>query len=202
MTTSRRKTPVSFARGFKTRCENMAESIRLDLELRPSDPLPMTELAAYLGARIITPSDIPGISESSRCVLNDESEDWSALTISGSSPIFVICNPRNSTGRWSSDIAHELAHLLLRHSPSTLMFAPDGTWTLRSYDDQQEEEAAWLSGCLLLPRPALLLIAHSGLSPSAAANCYGVSQKLLRYRKDITGVTRQMGSKSGAKSRR
>ena len=30
-----------------------------------------------------------------------------------------------------------------------------------SYNAPQEEEAAWLSGCLLLPRPALLKIASS-----------------------------------------
>ena len=194
---------MSFARGFKTRCENIAQSIRVDLELQPSDPLPVTELAAYLGAQIITPSDIPDMSASSlRVLLNSESDDWSALTISGSSATFVIYNPTNSSGRRSSDISHELAHLLLRHSPSTLMFAPDGTWTLRSYDEQQEEEAAWLSGCLLLPRPALLLVAELNLSSSAAATCYGVSEQLLRYRKDITGVTRQVGKRRATRSHR
>ena len=194
---------MSFARGFKTRCENIAQSIRLDLGLRPGDPLPVSDLAAYLGARIITPPDVPGMSGSSlRVLLGDESNDWSALTISGPSSTFVIYNPTNSPGRRSSDIAHELAHLLLRHSPSTLMFAPDGTWTLRSYDDQQEEEAAWLSGCLLLPRPALLFIARSRLSLSEAAMRYEVSQKLLQYRRDITGVTRQIGDRRRVKSRR
>ena len=193
---------MPFARGFKTRCENIAQSIRLDLGRRPGDPLPVSELATYLGARVITPSDVPGMSESSmRVLLGEQSNDWSALTISSPGSTFVIYNPTNSRGRRSSDIAHELAHLLLRHSPSTLMFAPDGTWTLRSYNDQQEEEAAWLSGCLLLPRPALLLIARSRLSPSKAAIRYGVSQKLLQYRRDITGITRQVGNRGRAKSR-
>ena len=191
---------MSFARGFKTRCENIAQSIRQELGRRPSAPLPVDELAAYLGARVITPSDVPGLSESSlRALLNEESDDWSALTLSGTSPTVVICNPMNSPGRRSSDIAHELAHLLLRHAPSTLMFAPDATWTLRSYDDQQEREAAWLSGCLLLPRPALLLIAQSNLDMEDAARRYGVSQQMLRYRTRVTGVTRQIGSRSRAK---
>lgn len=194
---------MPLARGFKARCENIAQSIRSDLERRPSDPVPVAELAAYLGVLLITPSDIPDMSASSlHALLKGESNDWSALTISGPSKTFVIYNPTNSLGRRSSDIAHELAHLLLRHSPSTLMFAPDGTWTLRSYNEEQEEEAAWLSGCLLLPRPALLLISRSNLSPSKAATLYGVSHQLLRYRKDITGVARQLGRRRGAKSRR
>ena len=194
---------MPFARGFKTRCENIAQSIRLDLGRGPGDPLPVTELADYLGVRIITPYDIPGMSEESlRALLNDECNDWSALTIAGSDATFVIYNPTNSPKRRSSDVAHELAHLLLRHSPSTMMFAPDGTWTLRSYDGQQEEEAAWLSGCLLLPRPALLRILQMNLSPSEAATRYEVSDQLFRFRKDITGVTRQMGSMRGGLEQR
>ena len=194
---------MPFARGFKTRCENIAQSIRLEQNRRPSDPLAMTELAAYLGVRIITPTDIPGMSTLSlRTLLNDDSKDWSALTISGPSTVLVIYNPTNSLGRRSSDIAHEFAHMLLRHSPSTHMFAPDGTWTILSYDSQQEEEATWLAGCLLLPRPALLMIAQSNLDPNEAANCYEVSKQPLQYRKDITGVTRQVKSRSSAKGRR
>ena len=73
------------------------------------------------------------------------------------------------------------------------MFAPDGTWTIRSYDGRQEEEASWLSGCLLLPRPALLTIAGSDLSLDEGAARYGVSVRLLKYRTDVTGVRAQDG---------
>lgn len=180
-------------RGFKTRCENLAQSVRVDLGLKASDPLPASELAAYLGVKVITPVDIPGMSgELLEVLLVDEAQGWSALTVSDSKSTLVIYNPRHSDGRQSSDVTHELAHVLLRHSPSVLMFAPDGTWALRSYDKQQEEEAGWLSGCLLLPRPALLSIARVGRSSQAAAADYGVSQVLLKYRTDMTGVTRQI----------
>ena len=180
-------------RGFKTRCENLAQSVRVDLGLKTSDPLPASELAAYLGVNVITPVDIPGMSgELLEVLLVDEAQGWSALTVSDSKSTLVIYNPRHSDGRQSSDVTHELAHVLLRHSPSVLMFAPDGTWALRSYDKPQEEEAGWLSGCLLLPRPALLSIARAGRSPQAAAADYGVSQVLLKYRTDMTGVTRQV----------
>ena len=190
---------MAFARGFKARCENIAETIRRELGLRPHDPLSVTELAEYLGAWLITPSDIPRMSESSlRVVLRDEKDDWSALTTSFAGVTVVIYNPANSPGRHSSDITHELAHVELRHKPSTLMFAPDGTWTLRSYDGQQEAEAAWLSGCLLLPRAALLRVAELGPSDKDAAARHGVSEQMLRYRKDITGVTRQIERRRAA----
>ena len=180
-------------RGFKTRCENIAQSVRLDLGKGASDPLPADELAAYLQVGIISPKDIPGISgESLEVLLSSEDRGWSALTVSDAKSTIVIYNPRNSSGRYSSDVTHELSHILLRHSPSVFMFAPDGTWALRSYDEQQEQEAGWLSGCLLLPRPALLSIARKGRSPQAAAAEYEVSQTLLKYRTDMTGVSRQV----------
>ena len=194
---------MPFARGFKTRCENIARATRVALERRPDDPLAVTELADYLGVGIIGPEDIHGMSESAlQVLLEDEADDWSALTVDNDNAIVIIYNPTSSPGRYSSDISHELSHLILRHSPSTLMFAPDGKWTLRSYDGQQEEEAAWLSGCLLLPRPALLRIVRSGLNPRVAAERYMVSERMLTYRRDITGVVRQVKSMRGGNRRR
>ena len=190
---------MTFARGFKTRCENIAQSIRTDLALDPTDPLSVDDLADYLGAQIITPHDVPGMpGKALRVLLEDDADDWSALTISGHSSALIIHNPTHSAGRRSSNIAHELAHILLRHSPSVLMFAPDGTWALRTYDEQQEEEATWLSGCLLLPRPALLLIAEANLDIREATARYEVSERLLRYRRDITGVERQLRRRHAA----
>ena len=191
---------MAFARGFKARCENMAETIRRELGRRPYDVVSATELAAYVGARLIAPSDIPGMSESSlRVLLKDDREDWSAATISDASELpIVIYNPANSLGRRSSDIAHELAHVLLRHEPSKLLFTPDLTWAFRSYDGPAEAEAAWLSGCLLLPRPALLQIAEMDLSETEAAARYVVSEQLLGYRKAVTAVTRQLERRRAA----
>ena len=191
---------MAFARGFKARCENMAETIRRELGRRPYDVVSATELAAYVGARLIAPSDIPGMSESSlRVLLKDDREDWSAATISDASELpIVIYNPANSLGRRSSDIAHELAHVLLRHEPSKLILTPDLTWALRSYDGPAEAEAAWLSGCLLLPRPALLQIAEMDLSSRVAAARYVVSEQLLGYRKAVTAVTRELERRRAA----
>ena len=186
---------MAFERGFKTRCENIAESVRLDLGLTRIAPLGMETLANYLDVKLIEPTDVPGMSEVSlRTLLEDECGDWSAVTVAGPSSVTVIFNPTNSPGRRSSDLAHEFAHLMLRHAPSTLMFAPDGTWTIRSFNAQQEEEAAWLSGCLLLPRPALFTIGKRGLDLAEAASDYGVSTQLLTYRTNVTGVARQLAN--------
>ncbi len=62
---------------------------------------------------------------------------------------------------------------------------------LKNYDKVYEEEADWLSSCLLLPREALVDIKRRGIDPSEAAEEYGVSVRMLNYRLAMTGVNRQ-----------
>ena len=87
------------------------------------------------------------------------------------------------------DIAHELAHTLLDHDLSRIERVGDVTFL--SCDPTQEEEAAWLSGCLLLPRPLLLAEVRKGSDAKDIAGKYGVSERMAKYRMDVTGVVRQ-----------
>jgi Zn-dependent peptidase ImmA (M78 family) len=66
-----------------------------------------------------------------------------------------------------------------------------------SYDRQQEDEADWLAGALLLPRVALLKIVNSLANHASSARLYVVSEDMLRMRLDRTGVTVQMRRKAG-----
>ena len=182
-----------FQRGFKTWCENVAMGIRAEFRLAKSDPLSANEVARSLGVRILEPSDIVGLSSRDlRTLLAEESNDWSAVTIGEPGRAILIRNPSHSGGRTSSDIMHELAHLVLGHEPSKVVFSEDLVIALRSYDQTQEDEASWLSGCLLLPRPALLAIARSGMGDADACKTYDVSNQLLSYRRNATGVARQI----------
>ena len=182
-----------FQRGFKTWCENVALSIRAELKLAKSAPLAASQVAQNLGVRVLEPSDIAGLSSPVlTTLLMDENDDWSAVTVGESGRAILIRNPSHSTGRTSSDIMHELSHLLIGHEPSRIVFSEDMFIALRSYDQLQEDEASWLSGSLLLPRPALLSIAQSGIDDAQACRTYDVSGQLLGYRRNVTGVARQM----------
>jgi Zn-dependent peptidase ImmA (M78 family) len=66
-----------------------------------------------------------------------------------------------------------------------------GVMLLSAYDKQQEEEADWLSGCLLLPRDALVSIKRRGLVDADAAKAYGVSISMMKYRMSMTGMNKQ-----------
>lgn len=79
-------------------------------------------------------------------------------------------------GRLASDIMHELAHLIIGHEPARVDVTEDGLLILNTFSQKQEDEAKWLSGCLLLPRPALLAIrARDWRPPKGLALAYRCS---------------------------
>jgi hypothetical protein len=179
-------------RGFKSWSERLSAGIRRDLGLVGPAPLPPAHLAEYLDVRLWTPHDIPDLP---RDVLDQLLEHdpwgWSAVTQTVKGQVTVIYNPRHSKGRQSSNIAHELAHVLLEHGPSKVILSGDGAIAMRTFDARQEAEAGWLSGSLLLPRVALLSAARQGLSVGEIADKYVVSEVLVNYRTRITGVAAQ-----------
>ena len=124
-------------------------------------------------------------------LLEEDPWGWSAVSqVSGGKPL-VIYNPRRSSGRQSSDIVHELAHIILDHDPAKLIVSQDGAMVMRSYDQKQEEEADWLGWSVLLPREALVKSIRAGLSRSQVAVRYGVTEELVTYRLRVTGVEAQ-----------
>jgi len=100
----------------------------------------------------------------------------------------VIYNPGHSAGRQASDIAHELAHIILGHEPGKIVLSQDGSMVMRSFDLQQEEEANCLGWTILLPREALAAAVLARQSTPDIARLYGVSERLVQYRRGITGV--------------
>lgn len=181
-------------RGFKTKCENISIEIRKKLGLEKFDPLSPEALAEYLGVYLLKPTDIENLSEQSRIqLLRKDKKSWSAVTISYLGVDTIAYNPTHSPWRHSSDIMHELSHIILGHKPSQIVFlTPDTQIALRDYNQDLEEEAIWLSGCLLLPREALLSIKRSGLSNSDVCHKYSVSSDLSTFRMNKTGVNYQI----------
>ena len=184
-----------FERGFKTWCEKYATDKRKELGLEANAPLDARSFARHLGVKIWTPADVPGLSTSSLDVLlrNDgvTPSCWSAVTVLAGDRVLVILNSSHSPARQASDLTHELAHRIRGHEAQEVEVSAEGLMLLKSYDKLQEEEADWLSGCLLLPRDALLAIKKRRLEDAAAAVEYGVSMRMLSYRMAMTGVKRQ-----------
>lgn len=184
-----------FERGFKTWCEKYSIDVRKQLGLATHAPLDTHGLARLLGIRVWAPADVPGISVHALGVLlrNDGKTPscWSAVTLVVGAKVVVILNTSHSAARQASDLTHELAHRIRGHEAQKVELTEEGLMLLSSYDKLQEEEADWLSGCLLLPRESLMAIKRRGLEEIEAAAEYGVSKQMLVYRMARTGVNRQ-----------
>ena len=75
---------------------------------------------------------------------------------------------------------------MLKHAPAQVDRL--GDLTFFDCDSEQEEEANWLAGCLLLPRPLLLMSARKGLTPQEVADHNVVSIEMARFRLNTSGV--------------
>lgn len=182
-----------FTRGFKSWAERTAISLRRDLGLEPHSPLSAAALAKHLDVVLTIPQEIQGLSEAhKRQLLEVDNSSWSAVTIYRGGNYVVIYNPTHSDGRRSSDIMHELSHVIIGHEPSETIVSADAEIVLRSYNQKQEDEAGWLSYSLLLPREALLHIGRLHIPEAEVYTQYQVSPELFAYRRNVTGVSRQI----------
>ncbi len=192
-----------FDRGFKTWCEKVSEDFRADLELKTSDPLDAWAFAEHLGIFVWTPEEVPGLDGGALTQLvKTDSSSWSAVTICQNSHELIIVNSQHSRARQSSNLMHEMSHLIIGHSPARVDVDETGLLMLSSFDKKQEEEANWLAGTLLLPRSALMLILNTQMEDRAAAAHYNTSLDMLRFRKNVTGVLRQMQHRKSYSARR
>jgi Zn-dependent peptidase ImmA (M78 family) len=176
-------------RGFKSWAERTATSLRGDLGLSLHDLLRPSALAEYLEVVLWKPRDVPGLPADVLDQLTRiDPSGWSAVSVVQDGTAVIIYNPVHSLGRQSSDIVHELAHLILDHEPAKLIMSHDGSFVMRSYDQKHEDEANWLAWSLLLPREGLLACRRQNLGVAEIAEKFGVSESLVNFRLRMTGV--------------
>lgn len=182
----------TFDRGFKAWAERTSLALRKELSVGIDEPLLPTRLASHLDILVWIPKDIPGLPQEVLRQLTDKDPwGWSAISCEVNGLNLIIYNPRKSKARQASDITHELAHIILDHRPSTLIMSDSANVSMRTFDHKQEEEADWLAWCLLLPRDGLVRAKIQKLSIQEIADLYGVSNTLVNFRLNMTGVNHQ-----------
>jgi Zn-dependent peptidase ImmA (M78 family) len=186
-------------RGFKTEAEKLAASMRQRIGCTDEKPAPLIVVAGDLGMAVI-----PADQLIDRRRLEDlqalQPDAFSAATFRRPDKTRVIVfNPLHAEGRIRSNIAHEIAHIALDHKVRTIEQV--GDLKFLTCDLEQEEEADWLGGCLLLPRPLLIKAAYRGLGPAEVAEEYGTSEPMARFRLNASGVLVQVGRAKAAKAR-
>jgi Zn-dependent peptidase ImmA (M78 family) len=175
-------------RGFKAEAERQAEQLRKDMGLTPYDALDTAVLARHVGADLRSADEL-----TSRAKLQTLEElqpgCFSACTFTLGESHTIVYNPLASPARTQSDIAHEVAHIIRGHELKTVQSV--GGLTFFTCDPDEEQEANWLAGCLLLPRPLMLRAARRGMDAAAIAEAFNVSEQMAAYRLRTTGVLRQ-----------
>lgn len=174
--------------GFKSEANTIARDIRRELRLEATAPLDPWRLAAYLEIPVVELSSLK--AEAEHAVMQftrRDREAFSAVTVFHGYKRLIVVNDAHSRGRQASNIAHELAHSLLWHEPAP-SFHGDG---VREWNAEQEEEAQWLAGALLISEEAALSIVRRGLSLEPAAQLYGTSVDMVRGRINVTGARKR-----------
>ena len=180
---------MALRRGFKSEAERIAQGVRSELGMGAAQMVTPEVLADLLSVEVRSGDEL--IPRKRFEELDDIQEGaFSACTFRPSNGrVVVVYNPISPPTRKRSDLAHELAHILLDHDLSRIEKLGDITFV--TCDATQEDEAAWLAGCFLLPRALLLREVRRGSSAGEIARKYGVSESLARYRVNVTGVARQ-----------
>lgn len=179
-------------RGSKALAERNALAVRGALGLSVVAPLDPWVLANHLGVVVLEFSELELKSDTIRQLTVNDADGWSAMTIQDEGTFVVIVNPAHARSRQRVDLAHELAHVQLKHVPARVEVSQSGVLLLSDYSDEQEQEADWHAGALLVPRDGLVQMRARNASLTKIATHYEVSEQLCEWRLRMTGVDIQM----------
>jgi Zn-dependent peptidase ImmA (M78 family) len=157
------------------------------------DPIRALDVANYYNVTVWSPNDVEGVpSADIQYLLGAGADEWSSFTLKLGTRNLIVVNTAHSERRQNSVLMHELAHIILGHQLSSGVITGSDHFVPSNYNQDQEDEAAWLGATLLLPRPALLWMRRRNMSDDEAATHFGVSLDLLKWRIRMTGIDYQL----------
>jgi hypothetical protein len=157
---ARRVRPVAtMRRGFKAEAERLAQSTRASMRLKPTQALDAVDLAKAPWSSVRSADELTAMANL-EALEHLQPGAFSACTFDLGERTVIVFNPLSSPGRRQSDISHEAAHLLLHHGVKEV--ESFGGLSFFTCDPDEEQEANWLAGCLLLPRELLRRAVYAG----------------------------------------
>lgn len=189
-----------FRWGFKKECERICHEVRSELRLERYAAFDPFALAKHL---LIPCESIEDYANEDGCqwavdhLTEEGCDEFSAAMVYRGTRGRILYNGQNSPARMRSDIAHELSHVLLEHEPGPVRAGGES----RTWNPEQEREAAWMSGVLLVPEHVALSIARRGTPITGAASSYGVSVDLMQWRLRMSGALKRVLRERSAKGK-
>jgi hypothetical protein len=186
-------------RGFKTHAADVAREARAELDLGSTARFDPRVLAAHLAIPILPLSALATeLPAALRYFRGRGAGEFSAATIFSGTERLIVHNDAHAPVRQASDLSHELSHALLFHEPKPALDALG----CRDWDGDAEDEANFLAGVLLVPEEVAIAVVQRGLTLAGAAEVYGVSEALMRWRINVTGARMRVSRARGAWARR
>ncbi len=177
---------MSLRWGFKAEANRISLRLRRDLGLAPHAPIELFALAEKLGAHVVPLSVFADeCPDAVHHFTHVEPTAFSAATVPlPNNHRVIIFNDSHPPGRRNSNLAHEIAHLVLGHE----FTLPIDTTGCRIIDRDVEDEANWLGPTILISNEAAMYILRQGMDTEAACQDYGVTPAVLRMRTNASGA--------------
>lgn len=182
----------------KAACKRLAVEVRAELGLDPMQALNPWDLAELYGIPVIALGDLPldhAIRDHFHAV---RPEVFSGALLPHRNGAVIVENDAHPMARRRSTMGHEMAHVVGEHRFSTSLVNERGC---RSADNLQEDEAAEISGEILVPSDAAKRLARRRATDDEVALRFGVSLELARWRMNATGA-RIIAQRAAASYRR
>jgi hypothetical protein len=171
--------------GMRKQIEDLADHYRGLLNLGSRDRLDPFCLCDELGVPYLALSKLDISAADRKALTGGSAGDFFACVVPISATRRgIVFNDTAAPTKTASDIAHELAHIILDHElqPPAL---ENGE---RSYSSKDEHEARELGMALLVPKFGCKSCADEGLTDKSSAVQYGISPSLMAYRMRITNA--------------
>ncbi len=180
----------------KAALKRLALELRQEIDLTAHDPFNPLELADLYGVDVVRLSDIDGCPEALEYFRVQRPDKFSgALVPMPGGGTVILENDYHEPERRISTASHEVAHVTLEHPFAATLTNSDGC---RVSVKEHEEEAAELSGELLLPTEAARRLAYNKATDEDVARRFGISVQFARWRMNATGA-RKIAKRAFAK---
>jgi Zn-dependent peptidase ImmA (M78 family) len=177
--------------GFKAEANRFAHELRVELEILPEHPLCPWLLAEHLAVPILKFTELPDCGEKLYLMKGKGKKEFSATVCYDGFKAFIVNNDVHEAKRQASNVAHELAHILLGHPPAR-PFDEDGK---REFLAEIEDEAEWLGPALLVSEEAAInaykLIQSKTYTLSSLSDEWKVTEDVLRMRMNLVGARKR-----------
>lgn len=169
-------------RGFKTEAKALALELRAEIGIDAHVPFDPYVFAAEYGIPVVRLSDLEGDARDH--FLRTRGGALSGALIPNGSGFVILENDAQLMTRRRTTMCHELAHVVLEHQFGVSLSDERKC----GLGGDQEAEADWLSGEMLIPNDGAFRLARANATDEQAARAYDVSLAIARWRMNHSGA--------------